>query len=145
MQVCNVLYQPHLYFLFFGVIIYDCQLPKFTEKTHKIAQYCVQNDQKLSAGVEEVGGVGGGKMEGGETWELGEERHGCRGIDAPVYYRAKMSSPQSDWAPTPMVETACLQLSSSSSSSSLSSFLLRPSNSVLLGPPEKESLLKCVT
>ena len=31
MQVCNVLYQPYLYFLFFGVIIYDCQLPKFTE------------------------------------------------------------------------------------------------------------------
>ena len=31
MQVCNVLYQPHLYFLFFGIIISDCQLPKFTE------------------------------------------------------------------------------------------------------------------
>ena len=28
MQVCNVLYQPHLYFVFFGVIISDCQLPK---------------------------------------------------------------------------------------------------------------------
>ena len=32
MQACNVLYQPHLYFLFFGVIISDCQLPKFTER-----------------------------------------------------------------------------------------------------------------
>ena len=40
MQVCNVLYKPHLYFLVFGVIISDCQLPKFTEKRiklHKIA------------------------------------------------------------------------------------------------------------
>jgi len=42
MQACNVLYQPHrvpIYiFLFFGIIIPDCQLPKFTENTHKIVQ-----------------------------------------------------------------------------------------------------------
>jgi len=38
-----VFYQPHLYifFSFFGVIIPDCQLPEFTENTHKIAQNCV--------------------------------------------------------------------------------------------------------
>jgi len=45
MQACSVFYQPHLYiFSFFGVIIPDCQLLKFTEKvqnTHKIAQNCV--------------------------------------------------------------------------------------------------------
>ena len=36
-------YSPHLYifFSFFGVIIPDCQLPKFTKKAHKIAQNCV--------------------------------------------------------------------------------------------------------
>ena len=42
MQACNVFYQPHLYiysfFSFFGVIIPDCQLLKFTENMHKIAQ-----------------------------------------------------------------------------------------------------------
>ena len=39
----DVFYQPHLYiyFLFFGVIIPDCQLLKFTENTHKIAQNCI--------------------------------------------------------------------------------------------------------
>jgi len=42
-EACNVFYQPHLYifFIFFGVIIPDCQLPKFTENTHKIAQNCL--------------------------------------------------------------------------------------------------------
>jgi len=45
--------------IFFGVIISDCQLPKFTENTHKIAQNCVQDVQKLFAGVEEGGGKGG--------------------------------------------------------------------------------------
>jgi len=81
MQVCNVLYQPHLYFLFFGVIISNCQLLKFTEKTHKIAQNCIQNDQKLSAGVEEVGVAEKGGRVRRENWR--EERHGCWGIDAP--------------------------------------------------------------
>ena len=39
---CNVLYQLCLYIFFsFLVIIADCQLPKFTENTHKIAQTCV--------------------------------------------------------------------------------------------------------
>jgi len=42
--------------IFFGVIISDCQLPKFTENTHKIAQ----NVQKLSAGWEGVVAVKGG-------------------------------------------------------------------------------------
>jgi len=70
MQACNVLFQPHLYFLIFDVIISDCQLPKFTENTHKIAQNCVQNVQKLRRwGVAE-------KWEGRrENW--GEKRHGC--------------------------------------------------------------------
>jgi len=54
MQVCNVLYQPNLYSLFFGVIISDCQLPN-SLKTHKISQNC--DEQKLSAGVEEAGAV----------------------------------------------------------------------------------------
>jgi len=52
---------------FFGVIISDCQLPKFTENTHKIAQNCVQNVQKLS---ETLRGGGGGKGDvriGGES------------------------------------------------------------------------------
>jgi len=39
-----VLPTPFIYFFsFFAVIIPDCQLPKFTENTHKIAQNCVQN------------------------------------------------------------------------------------------------------
>jgi len=37
-----VLPTPFIYiFPIFGVIIPDCQLPKFTENTHKIAQNCV--------------------------------------------------------------------------------------------------------
>jgi len=56
MQAYNVLiYQLHLYFWVFWVIIPDWQLPKFTEKTHEIAQNCVYNVQKLCAGG---GGVG---------------------------------------------------------------------------------------
>jgi len=31
----------YIYFYLFGVIISDCQLQKFTENTHKIAQNCV--------------------------------------------------------------------------------------------------------
>ena len=42
---------PFVFFLIFLVSISDCQLPKFTENTHKIAQNCVQNVQKLSAGM----------------------------------------------------------------------------------------------
>jgi len=46
---CNMFYQTHLYaiyifFIFFGVIIPNCQLPKFTENAHKIAQ----NGDKMS-------------------------------------------------------------------------------------------------
>jgi len=37
-------------FFVFWVIIPDCQLPKFTETTHKISQNCVYNVQKLFAG-----------------------------------------------------------------------------------------------
>jgi len=44
---------PFVFFFIFGVIISD-QLPKFTENTHRIAQRCVQNVQKLSARVEGV-------------------------------------------------------------------------------------------
>ena len=41
-----MLYQPHLYFFMFGVIISDCQLTKFTEKRikmHKIAYKMTKN------------------------------------------------------------------------------------------------------
>jgi len=65
MQACNVLYQPHLYFYnIFSVIISDCQLPKFTENTHKIAQNRVQNVQKLRGWGWRKGG--GGRR---EKWE----------------------------------------------------------------------------
>jgi len=47
MQTCNVLFQPHLYFLEKFGVISDCQLPKFTENTHKTAHNCVQNVQQL--------------------------------------------------------------------------------------------------
>ena len=63
MKPCNVLYQLHLYFCFFlhfWVIISDRQLPKFTENTHKIAQNCVCNVQKLFAeGGWQINGGGG--------------------------------------------------------------------------------------
>jgi len=52
-------------------------------KTHKIAQNCVQNDQKLSAGVEEVGG-GGKKGVKRENW--GESAMAVGGIDAPDHH-----------------------------------------------------------
>ena len=50
MKACNVLYQLHLCIL--GVIIPDCQLPKFTENTHKLHKiaYTIYNVQKLFAG-----------------------------------------------------------------------------------------------
>jgi len=41
---------PFVFFIF-GVIISDCQLPKFTENTHKIAQNCVQKCPKIVCGV----------------------------------------------------------------------------------------------
>ena len=66
----------YIFFVFWGVIILDWQLPKFTDELHKIAQNCVHNVQKLCAGM--VAEKGGGK-----TWEWGEQRHGCWGIDAP--------------------------------------------------------------
>jgi len=78
MQACNVFYQIHLniFSSFFGVIIPDCQLPKFTENTHKIAQIAY----KIS---KNCGGEVAGKE--GETWEWGGgERHGCWGIDALI-------------------------------------------------------------
>jgi len=71
MQVCNVLYQPHLYFFFiFGVIISDCQLPKFTEKRIK---YCTKLRTKWPKIVCRDGGGEGvwRKKRVGETWELG--------------------------------------------------------------------------
>jgi len=58
MQVCNVLYQPHLYFLFLVSLSLTASFQN-SLKTHKIAQNCIQNDQKLSA-VEEVEGGGKG-------------------------------------------------------------------------------------
>ena len=76
MQACNMLHQPHLYFYFVGVIISDCQLPKFSENTHKIAQNCTQNFQKLSAGLR---GRVAEKWRGEEDVRMGGECHGCWG------------------------------------------------------------------
>jgi len=59
MKACNVLYQLRLHFLVVWVIIADCQLSRFTENMHKIAQNCVYNVQKLFAG--------GAEKEAGET------------------------------------------------------------------------------
>jgi len=61
---------PICIFLFFGVIMSDCQVPKFTENMHKIAQHCVQNVKKLP---------GWGVAEGGNVRMGREERHGCWG------------------------------------------------------------------
>jgi len=85
MQAYNVLYQPHLYFLLFGVIISDCQLPKFTKtriKLHKIAYEMSKNCLR---------GEGGGGKSGGsrENWE--EERHGCWGDRRPWRYCRRIS------------------------------------------------------
>ena len=42
----------YIYIIFsvFGVIIPDCQLPKFTEKAHKIAQNCVKMSKNCLRG-----------------------------------------------------------------------------------------------
>jgi len=64
-----VLPTPFIYFFhFFGVIIPECQLPKFTENTHKIAQNCIWNVQKLFAGVK---GWGEGWRKRGEDMTMG--------------------------------------------------------------------------
>ena len=63
MQVCNVLYKPHLYFfLFFGVNISDCQLPKFTEKriklhkiVYKMTKNCLRGWRKWGGGWRKKG------------------------------------------------------------------------------------------
>jgi len=69
--------------IFFNFLVSLSRLPasKIYWKTHIIAQNCVQNDQKLSAGVEEVGG--GGKRGGMRHENWGEERHGCWGDRSP--------------------------------------------------------------
>jgi len=53
MKACNVaLPTPFIaYSSFFGSLSLTGQLPKFTENTHKIAQNCVYNVQKLFVGV----------------------------------------------------------------------------------------------
>jgi len=64
-------------FFIFGVIIPDCQLPKFTENAHKIAHKMSKNCLR--------GGVGGGeawRKTGVESWEWGK-RHGCLGDRRP--------------------------------------------------------------
>ena len=54
-------------------------------KTHKIAQNCIQNDQKLCAGVEAVGGVVAEKRGmRRENWG-GKSAMAVGGIDAPAY------------------------------------------------------------
>jgi len=72
MQACNVLHlaTPFVFFYFFSVIS-DFQLPKLTENTHKIAQNCVQNVQKLSAGVGVVAEKGGRRENWGESAIVG--------------------------------------------------------------------------
>jgi len=50
---------------------------------HKIAQNCIQNDQKLSAGVEEVG-VAEKRGVRRENW--GKSAMAVGGIDAPGYH-----------------------------------------------------------
>ena len=77
MRACNVLYQPYLYCSFLGVIISDCQLPKFTENTYKIAQNCVLYKMPNNC----LRGWGWRKK-GGDV-RMGEERHGRWKIDAP--------------------------------------------------------------
>ena len=57
-------------FLCFWVII-SYLLPKFTENTHKIAQNCVYNVQKLFAGGWQIKGAGDVKMGGIAPWLLG--------------------------------------------------------------------------
>ena len=81
---------PFVFFYFFGVVYLRLPASKIQWKTHKIAQNCVQNDQKLSAGVEEVGGGRWRKRGGGETWELGEERHGCWGDRRPCLLQPQL-------------------------------------------------------
>jgi len=48
MQTCNVLYQPDLYCLFVGVIITDCQLPKFTS-VYKNCHLATPSDRRCIA------------------------------------------------------------------------------------------------
>jgi len=60
---------PFIFFKFFGVIILDCQLPKFTENTHKIAKKmrikCPKN--VCRGGVAERGRGGGRREIGGKS------------------------------------------------------------------------------
>ena len=65
------------YFWFFGSLsLTDSFQTNFTENTHKIAQNCVYNVQKLFAG-------GGGRKKGGKTSEWGGSAMVVGGIDAP--------------------------------------------------------------
>jgi len=68
---------PFVFFLIFGVIISDCQLPKFNENAHKIAHNCAQNLQKLSAGVRvaEKGGIS--EKWGKSAMAVGWDRRPC--------------------------------------------------------------------
>ena len=67
----------YVFLCFFWVIIPDWQLPKFTENTHKIAENCVYNVQKLCAS----GGIRGwGWRENG-----GNSAMVVGGIDTPAY------------------------------------------------------------
>jgi len=72
---------PFIYFfLFFGVLsgfIPDCQLPKFTENTHKNCTKLRIKWSKIVCG----GGVA--ESEGGRREIVGEERHVCWGDRRP--------------------------------------------------------------
>jgi len=59
----------YIFFHFFGVIIADCQLPKFTENTHKIALRIKCPEIVCGGGV--VGRGAEGWRKGGKTWEWG--------------------------------------------------------------------------
>ena len=52
---------PICIFLYFGVIISDCQLTKFTGKRIKLHKIAYKMTKKMSAGVEPVGGRGRGE------------------------------------------------------------------------------------
>jgi len=70
-------------FLFFGVIISDRQLPKFTEKRiklHKIAYKMTKNFLRCGGG-----GRGGGKKGGWDVRIGGKSAMAVGGIDVPVY------------------------------------------------------------
>ena len=73
-----------IFFIFFGVIISDCQLPKFTDKRIKLHKIAYKMTKNCLRGWRRWGGGGKSRVRR-DNW--GEERHGCWGIDDPVHAR----------------------------------------------------------